>query len=115
MGVQNECAQTCHTASRLMQARVCAGLQHILTRLKGQAGLLPDLPEVLHLCNDQLLAAAVSSQIQAARLLQVVLGRTHPSFNAAAYAAFTAGLPYSLATVMTQATLSSLKEREGLR
>lgn len=94
-------------------AGVCGGLQHTLRTMNAQTGLYADLPLVLQLCDSQLIAAAVASQCQAARLLRTVLGTSHPSFNAAAYAAFTAGLPYSLATAMTQASFFNMKELEN--
>lgn len=108
---------SCAAPGRLADndSSVHAGLQRILAALKGQTGLFPDLQDVLQSCDSRLLAAAVASQIKAAGLLRIVLGSSHPCFSAAAFAAFNAGLPYPLATAMTQTALSLLKDDEKLQ
>ena len=46
---------------------------------------------------------AVFCHAHAARLLRLVLGSQHPMTDSSAFCAFFAGLPYSLASVITRA------------
>ena len=58
----------------------------------------------------KLAAAAVACQAQAAKLLNIVLGKSHAAVDRGVFAPFSAGLPFRLAACMSRLVLEGISE-----